>query len=114
MRQKNEVENSAYRYCVITWVPELGHAGNVITVSDLLRRDGKKWEPAQANAHLQYKSPAFLLGEIMILDNDGVEISGRARKPESFYVRAEMFSTLHQAVLCSREATRMVELEAAK
>ena len=50
--------------------------------------------------------PVFDLGEILILDDTGREVSGKGRKPLKWFVTCEHFQQLEEAIKRAREVTR--------
>lgn len=47
---------------------------------------------------IRAKLPVFELGEILIVNRNGREISGKGRKPDKWYVEYETFWTLRAAI----------------
>lgn len=112
----------SYEYAVITKVPDAtaGDTGNLATALD------NYIETEQPDASNEYRgriapaiqvlgfgvalalrSPVFVLGEVLILNADGREVTGRGRKPGKWSVETEEFATVEEAV------ARSLEIEAA-
>jgi len=50
--------------------------------------------------------PAFVLGEILILNEHEREVDGHMRKPSKWTVEYECFDTLRKAVACTRKVLK--------
>ena len=106
---------AAYVFAVITEIPDAdaGQSGNLASATDLYRvveppSDTNDWqsrvERVPIMLALNFRQPAFALGEILIL-NAGTdrEIGGIQRKPSKWFIEYETFDTVEQAIERSRE-----------
>jgi len=64
------------------------------------------------------KYPMFTLGEIMIVDEEGIEAPGFFRKPWKYNVKCEVFDDLDDAIQCQMKLlkpinppSRLIDLE---
>jgi hypothetical protein len=113
-----------YTFAVITKVPKNNEEGN--KYDDLLIRNRVKeadnMTMANACGYKSYKQcnaeeienipkkdiidvslPVFDLGEVLILDNNGREATGRGRKPSKWSVEVEEFNNLNEAIEYSKK-----------
>lgn len=100
-----------YTYLVITKVPledENGNfnPGNLYNPILYTERTDGKWEmnPKKMkgkkikNCDCGVSTPNFDIGEILIVDESGREITGKMRKPSKWYVETECFDSLEKAI----------------
>lgn len=101
---------------VITDIPDPTTGGNLASAMDLYRQieDGNesngwlgRFERLDIMVALELRYPVFTLGEILVLDDSGREVSGIGRKPSKWFVSYETFDTIELAVDRAREITAM-------
>ena len=59
--------------------------------------------PVDESSVVPVRAPVFVLGEILVLDTNGREVSGHGRKPSKWGVPVEMFPDIASAVARARE-----------
>ena len=97
------------RYQVIVGVPHPDGTeawGNLASVMELYQAGNEADRVTRVDpmvSMIQFRTPVFVLGEILIVDNDGREVCGRARKASKWSVQAEEFDTLEEAVARAQE-----------
>ena len=95
------------KFAVVTKVPPDNDPGN-------LAFDPKMFidEPGKPICHIGekfrsamivFRTTVFTLGEIMVLDVNDREISGRSRKPSKWCIEFKSFDTIEEAILCAEE-----------
>ncbi len=86
------------RFAVIVRVPPGPDKGNLALVLPVFRDIGGVDEPALPVLGLSLRAPVFSLGEVLILGEDGRELTGHGRKPSKWDVGVEIFDTVEAAV----------------
>jgi len=121
---KTEAEAKVYTFAVITKIPNNNEEGNKYD-DFLIRNRVKEADNMTMHNACGYKSyrqyndgeienipnkdiidvslPVFNLGEVLILDNNGREATGRGRKPSKWSVEVEEFNNLNEAIECSNK-----------
>lgn len=98
------------KFGVITRVPEPPDAGNMaLTIPYVVTEqpdESNGWlgrvEVARLGpAVLNFRGPVFALGEILVLDGDGREFTGRGRKPNKWDVDCREFDDIQEALDCA-------------
>jgi len=106
-------------YAVVTRVPQYDQETGVMPAGNLAAAIGVYTQTAEPDASNGYlgrfeldpqmaltlmltcRMEVFTLGEILVLGEDGREISGRGRKPSKWDVTIESFNTIEAAVQCA-------------
>ncbi len=110
------MRNRKISYAVITKVPGKYEEGNeydrFVEASDI-RTDMSypKGKCIHFPESFIIKDTVFELGEIMVLNEYGREISGRQRKPGKWYVDYKEFDDIKKAIRCARDVMRKEEKE---
>lgn len=90
------------RFAVITEVCDPETGGNAATaLGQLYRRTsgtGLELEPVDGMTAMMLSIPVFHVGEILILNEGGREISGLGRKPSKWDIEYEVFDMIEGAV----------------
>jgi hypothetical protein len=60
--------------------------------------DGTECRPLDLLSQMSLRAPVFTVGEVLLLDSSGREISGRGRKPSKWVVEVEYCDTLEEAL----------------
>jgi hypothetical protein len=97
------------QFCVITSVPEAPDVGNLaLDVQVYLQDEGNGYKAFSdpdllGPGVLMLRTPVFVAGEILILDDSGREVAGKGRKPDKWGVKFEYFDDIHSAIRRAQE-----------
>jgi hypothetical protein len=103
-----------YTFAVITKIPKVreGNEHDQILVEGWdenneeviyhLPKEDEKYSMIETK-YVNAKLPVFRSGEILILDNNGREVTGMGRKPSKWSVEVEEFINLNDAIKCSQK-----------
>ena len=95
-------------YGVITRVCEPESGGNMATVvPDLWRASADPLAPLTrfGMEAINWRVPVFHIGEILILNDDGREVCGHGRKPNTWDVTCENFHDIEDAIVRAKEVS---------
>ncbi len=102
-----------FKYCVITKIDPNGCEYDDIAAKDKEGRwsikelERNPMKTGDQRKFLEIRMPAFVLGEVVILDKEyGREVCGRQRKPSKWFIETEMFNSLEKAVKRSQEVLK--------
>jgi hypothetical protein len=110
----------SYTFAVITKVPKVreGNEYDQILVEGWdeaneeviyhLPKEDEKYSMVETK-YVNAKLPVFHLGELLILDHTGREVTGVGRKPSKWSVEVKEFITLDEAVQMAQEVLKEKE-----
>ena len=88
-----------YKFCVITEVPDPEKSDGNLAMAIVYSLP----QEIRGLVALKGRQEVFTLGEILVLDDSGREVSGHGRKPIKWYVETETFEDIEDAIQKSIE-----------